>query len=190
MVFGKAIINAQVYLLQYISPRSKILVAGGGTGWILEELTRVYPSGLKITYVEISAKMMEISAKRKLGKNEVTFINSAVEGIDFPSDFDVILTPFLFDNFSHSTAQNVFTHLNAALNYNGLWLYADFETTGKWWQKTLLKTMLLFFKLLCDIEARQLADVKTLFKSANYTAINSETFFGGFVRATAYTRPS
>ena len=189
VVFGKAIVNAQVYLLQYIQSASKILIVGGGTGWILETLTTLHPTKLKITYIEASSKMMAISAKRNIGANDVTFINSDVENIVLPSDFDVVITPFLFDNFSQPTAQKVFNHLNFGLKPDGLWLYVDFEPSGKLWQKLLLKTMHMFFRILCGIEASQLPDVKRLFKEQHYKVIHSKAFFGNFIKSVVYNRP-
>jgi ubiquinone/menaquinone biosynthesis C-methylase UbiE len=188
LVFGKAIINAQVYLLQHIPVRSNILIVGGGTGWILDELTKLYPAGLTITYVEVSAKMMAISTKRKVGANDVTFINSAIENVILQPDFDVVITPFVFDNFSETTAQKEFDHLTSALKPDGLWLYADFERTGKFWQKILLKIMHTFFKMLCDIEATRLPHVKHLFAEQCYKSVNSKTFLSDFIRATVYSR--
>ncbi len=38
LVYGKALVKAQVYLLQYIPADSNILIVGGGTGWILMNL--------------------------------------------------------------------------------------------------------------------------------------------------------
>jgi hypothetical protein len=43
LVYGKAIVNTQLYLLGYIQPNSNILIVGGGTGWILDEITRLHP---------------------------------------------------------------------------------------------------------------------------------------------------
>lgn len=188
LVFGRAIINAQVYLLQHIPSKSNILIAGGGTGWILDEITKLHPAGLTITYVEVSAKMMALSTKRNLGANHVKFISSAIENVYLQRDFDVVITPFLFDNFSQTTAQKVFDHLNSALKQDGLWLYADFEPTGKLWQKMLLKTMHTFFKILCGVEASRLPDVNSLFTAHDYTTVNSKTFFGDFIKAAVYRR--
>lgn len=188
LVFGNAIIQSQVYLLHHLPPASNILIIGGGTGWILDEITRLYPAGLTITYVEISAKMMAISSKRNVGANDVTFINSAIENLALQPDFDVIITQFLFDNFTQQTAQKVFNHLHSSLKPEGLWLYADFEPTGKLWQKMLLKTMHTFFKILCGIEATRLPDVKQLFAKQCYKPVNSRAFFGDFIKATVYRR--
>jgi ubiquinone/menaquinone biosynthesis C-methylase UbiE len=188
-VFGKAIINAQRYLLQHIPSNSNILIVGGGTGWVIDELTRLHASGLEITYVEISAKMMALSRKRNSGSNAVVFINSPIQDIQLREELDVVITPFLFDNFTQQTAQKVFSHLNAALKPGGLWLYADFELNGKWWQKSLLKTMHTFFKILCGVEASQLPDIKGLFAEQHYKASYSKAFYGDFIRATVYTKP-
>ena len=188
LVFGRAIVNAQVYLLQFIPAQSNILIVGGGTGWILDELTKLQPSGLNITYVEVSVKMMELSSKRNLGGNQVTFINTSVEEVVLLSDFDVVITPFLFDNFSQQTAKNVFSHLNFALKYSGLWLYADFEPTGKLWQKILLKTMHIFFRILCSVATDRLPDVQQLFHDQLYTPTHSKQFFGHFIKAAVYRR--
>ena len=58
--------------------------------------------------------------------------------------FDVVITPFLFDNFTEQTTQKVFSHINQLLKRNGTWLNVDFQLTGKWWQNILLKSMFLF----------------------------------------------
>jgi ubiquinone/menaquinone biosynthesis C-methylase UbiE len=188
LVYGRALINAQVYLLNFVPANSTILIAGGGTGWILDELTNIYPAGLKITYVEISANMTALSQKRQTGQNEVTFINNAVENVELQPDFDVIITPFLFDNFVNETVDSVFNHLHNLLKTKGLWLNADFQLTGRWWQNILLKSMFIFFRLLCGIEASRLPAIEKHFDAAGYSVIEDKTFFGDFIVARAYTK--
>jgi ubiquinone/menaquinone biosynthesis C-methylase UbiE len=186
MVYGRALINAQVYLLQYVPAGASVLIAGGGTGWILEELTKIHPSGLQITYVEIAADMMALSKKRNVGSNKVIFINDAVENVNPGTKFDVVITPFLFDNFTEETTQRVFNHLHDLLKPDGLWLNADFQLTGKWWQNVLLKLMFLFFKMLCNIEASKLPDVDRQFELHGYKATDERTFFGDFIVSRVY----
>ena len=188
LVFGWALINAQVYLLKYIPPNTHILIAGGGTGWILEEITRIHPAGLHITYVEISAKMLARSKKRNYAENSVNFINQPVERIDTNHQFDIILTAFLFDNFSAKTTQKVFGHLTPLLKKEGLWLNTDFQLTGKWWQNVLTRSMLLFFKVLCKIESRVLPDIEKSFEINGYKATHHKTFFNGFISSNVYQR--
>ncbi len=188
MIYGQAIINSQVYLLKYIPAGSDILIVGGGTGWILEEIANIHSSGLKITYVEISAKMMVLSRKRKTAGNQVIYINEAVENLKDQAHYDVVITPFLFDNFTEQTLQKVFAHIHSLLKPKGVWLNTDFRPTGKWWQKILLKSMILFFRMICQIEVSRLPDVEKYFEQYGYRIIDQKSFFGEFILSTAYSK--
>jgi ubiquinone/menaquinone biosynthesis C-methylase UbiE len=114
VVFGQALISSQVYLLPFIPPNASVLIVGGGTGWILEEIAKTYPSGLSITYVEISAKMNALAQKRNTANNQVIFVNKPIEAVADSDSYDVIITSFLFDNFSETTLATVFAHLHNA----------------------------------------------------------------------------
>ncbi|MDP9077938.1 MAG: methyltransferase domain-containing protein [Bacteroidota bacterium] len=185
LVYGRALINAQVYLLQFVPANASVLIVGGGTGWILDELTKIHPSGLQITYVEVAADMMALSKKRNIGANEVFFINDAVENID-SRDFAVVITPFLFDNFTEETTTKVFTHIHKSLKANGIWLITDFQLTGKWWQNVLLRSMFLFFRTICGIESSSLPDVEKQFELHGYKIIEEHTFYGDFIKSSVY----
>jgi ubiquinone/menaquinone biosynthesis C-methylase UbiE len=188
LVYGKALVNAQVWLLHFVPKNTNVLIVGGGTGWILEELTRLQPSGLNITYVEVSANMIALSEKRITGNNQVFFINNAIENVVLPSDFDVIITPFLFDNFTEQTLDRVFNHIHKLLKPKGLWLNCDFQLTGKWWQNVLLKSMFVFFRVICSIEASKLPQIEKHFTESGVTVIDQKLFFGAFVRSAVYTK--
>lgn len=186
MVYGRALVNAQLYLLQFVKAGQRVLIAGGGTGWILEELCKLYPSGLEIVYVEISANMIALSRKRDVRNNQVDFINAPVEEVKFDKLFDTIITPFLFDNFTQANAQAIFNHVGSLLKLDGTWLNCDFRLTGKWWQRFLLKSMLVFFRMICHIEAKALPDIDGLFKKGGYEVVEERSFFGEFVIARLY----
>lgn len=186
LVYGHALINAQLYLLGFVEPGSRVLIVGGGTGWVLEELTKIHPAGLHITYVEIAAAMMDLSKKRDTGRNDIVYIQNAIEQVNLTPGFDVVITPFLFDNFTEQTLHTVFTHIHALLRQQGLWLNADFQLTGKWWQRFLLKSMFIFFRLICGIEAGKLPEIKTRFTTNNYAMVDEKTFFNDFIVASVY----
>jgi ubiquinone/menaquinone biosynthesis C-methylase UbiE len=188
VVYGKALVNAQLHILPYVPENSNVLIVGGGSGWILEELTRIQPSGLSITYVEISAKMMALSQKRNLDNNTVIYLNSAVQDTTLSTDFDVIITAFLFDNFKPDTLKSVFDHLQQSLKAGGLWLNTDFQLTGKWWQNALLKSMLLFFRVLCNVEATTLPDIDGQFRLNGYEVVTAKNFFGDFISSKVYRK--
>jgi ubiquinone/menaquinone biosynthesis C-methylase UbiE len=188
IVYGQALITSQVYLLQFIPANSSILIAGGGTGWILEEIAKMHPSGLVITYVEISAKMTALAQQRNYGANRVTFINKPIEEVEDTILYDVVITPFLFDNFTEETLDGVFVHLHQRLKPDGIWLCTDFQLTGKLWQRALLKSMYLFFKILCNIDTTSIPDIEGCFAKYGYKKITAKTFFGEFIISTEYEK--
>jgi ubiquinone/menaquinone biosynthesis C-methylase UbiE len=190
-VFFKSQVNAQINQLQYIQAHSNILIVGGGTGWILEELARVHASGLKIVYVEISTKMIALSQKRNYKDNQVEFVNFGIEDFKTNVLFDVILTPFLFDNFIEQRAAKVFWQLNEYLKKEGLWLLVDFslnKTNGNWWKWVILKSMYSFFKLLGIVEANKLIDMNPYFLKAHYQIIEERLYYGSFIKATIFKK--
>lgn len=189
MVFFKAQVNAQINQLKYIPENSTVLIVGGGTGWILEELAKVHPAGLHIVYVEISAKMIALSKARNSGANAVEFVNMGIEDFSSSIRFNVISTPFLFDNFSEQRALGVFEKLDALLKDKGHWLFVDFSLNGekgKWWKSRFLKVMYAFFKLIRIVEASELIDMEPYFKTANYRLISNSLYYGGFISGLVY----
>lgn len=188
VVYGKALVEAQVHLLPLIPPNSSILIVGGGTGWILEQITNTHSTGLSITYVEVADKMMALSRSRNVKNNKVTYITQPIENVTGLTNFDVIITPFLFDNFSPATFTRVFAQLHGLLKPGGIWLNTDFQLTGKWWQKVLLKSMLGFFRLLAGIESKRLPDIETEFVIRDYHLLDSKSFFGEFIKTAAYRK--
>jgi len=191
LVFGKAQVNAQINQLKYIPENSSILLIGGGTGWILEEISKLHASGLKITYVEISAKMIVLSKARNIRNNSVDFVNIAIENFTTDLSFDVILTPFLFDNFRKPRAISVFNKLEAMLNEQGFWFLVDFSLNvknGRWWKWVMLKSMYLFFKLIRIVEAGKLIDMSTYFLKDNYQILDEQFYYGSFIKASIFRK--
>ncbi|MBW8682726.1 class I SAM-dependent methyltransferase [Chitinophaga rhizophila] len=194
VVFGSSQRDAQVALLSYIPADSRILIAGGGTGWILEKIAAHAAPGLHIWYVEISAKMLEQAKKKHYQPNNVTFIHQAIE--DFRpaeagvSQFDVIITPFLFDNFSAARITPVFMQLHHMLAPGGRWLFTDFhyQQHTPFWQQVLLNTMYTFFRIICKVEAGALENVAPLFQSNGYSLTTECFYFGKFIRSAVYSK--
>src|ERR1700754_552137 len=188
LVYGRALIKSQLYLIQHIKPGSRILIAGGGTGWILDEITKLHPSGLPITYVEVAANMIALSQKRNTGATQMVYINNAIENVPLDYDFDTVPTPFLFDNFTEQTLKTVVNRIHTLLKPGGLWLNADIQLTGKWWQQFLLKSMFVFFRIVCGIEASKLPPIEIRFTQNGYKLVGQETFFNEFILAKIYSK--
>lgn len=190
IVFGRQIVKAQVCLVKYIRPQSTILIVGGGTGWILEELAKQFSTGLIIDYVESSAQMTALSEKRNYKDNTVNFLNLPVENFVYTHSYDVIITPFVFDNFKPDKASVVFDKLNSILKSKGLWLYADFvysENEGALWQKLLLKIMYLFFRITTSIEAGDIENMDPFFDN-KYQKVFEGWFYTRFIRSDVYQK--
>lgn len=190
LVFGNSISRAVLFLINAIPANSSVLIIGGGTGQILEEISKKYRSGIQITYVDISEKMISISKKRSTGNNLVVFINQSISDVTFYQQFDVVITPFFFDNFSSDTTKVFFDKIDSLLKPSGVWLFADFQLSEKnnLWQKLLLNLMYFFFRCLCRIEASHLPDTASLFKAHKYQPVSKQTFYGKFIYSSIYLK--
>lgn len=191
LIFFKAQLNAQINQLKYIKKNNSILIVGGGTGWILEKITEIFDEGLHIVYVEISEKMIALSKKRNIKNNKVDFVHVAIEDFQSTLSFDVILTPFLFDNFSQQRAVLIFDKLNSFLRISGLWFLVDFtlnKGNGKWWKFILLKAMYIFFKILKIVEASDLVDIQPYFLLKGYVKIDERYYYGNFIKAIVFEK--
>jgi ubiquinone/menaquinone biosynthesis C-methylase UbiE len=192
IVFFKSQVNAQIVQLKYIAAGSRILIAGGGTGWILEELSKVHKEGLSISFVEISENMLAKARERDFGNNKVEFIHSGIETYRSEDRFDVVQTAFLFDNFSHARIKQVFGKLDDLLKPGGLWLFSDFryqKENSTLWQAMILKIMYLFFRTLSNVEAASLSDMIPYFQAKSYELIAQEHFYRNFIQSIVFQKP-
>ena len=189
LVFGDAVLRAHRFLANAIPGGSSVLIIGGGTGFILEEISKKHLNGLDITYVDISRKMIALSEKRNSGNNKVEFINKSIAEVKFDKQFDAVITPFFLDNFSNKTLGIIHNKINLSLRHGGVWLFADFQQKeNKLWQQILLKFMYVFFRLSCNIEATHLEDFDALFKVSNYQISSWKTFYRNFIYSTVYIK--
>ncbi|GGB91275.1 class I SAM-dependent methyltransferase [Dyadobacter sediminis] len=191
LVFRKSIVRSQQVLLPHVKTPSRILIVGGGTGWILEELSRIHPRGLSITYVEISRNMIALAEKRNWQQNRVSFVHTAIEDYDTEIKFDVIMTPFLFDNFRTERAETVFRLLDKLVLPGGLWLFTDFHVEKNArgiWQLVLLKIMYWFFRKIAHVEAGELPNLDAQFLAARYACIYKSFHFSRFIQSLVFRK--
>ncbi|WP_295767637.1 class I SAM-dependent methyltransferase [uncultured Mucilaginibacter sp.] len=188
LVFGQAQIRAQEYFLSQISSDAHILIIGGGTGQILESLTKVHPSGLSIAYVEISPKMMALSRKRNTGKNIVEYYTEDISQISFNQKFEVIITAFVFDNFTDENVAKLLPQVSRWCKPHCIWLDTDFQLTGARWQKLMLYSMYTFFRTIGAVNVNQLPDVQNVFDVCNYQLTDEKEFYGRFIYSRVYKR--
>ncbi|WGQ11640.1 class I SAM-dependent methyltransferase [Pedobacter gandavensis] len=203
LVFFKSQVNAQIDQLHYLPEKGRVLIVGGGTGWILEAIAKVVPEGLHLVYVEISAKMMALSKERAVAGNTVDFVNLGIEDFYTDQPFDVICTPFLFDNFSEESAVMVFHHLDSMLRKGGLWFHTDFDLVvnkggnddrkpdvGDWWKTVFLALMYRFFKLIAQVEASKLINMRPYFEAADYQVLEQKHYYRKFIQSLVLEKSS
>ncbi|MBG6236084.1 ubiquinone/menaquinone biosynthesis C-methylase UbiE [Pedobacter sp. CAN_A7] len=192
LVFFKAQTRAQKVQLPFIQAGANILIVGGGTGWILAAIAEIHPKGLNITFIDISANMINLAKKVNAGENKVLFIQGAIEELYIEHPFDVVITAFLFDNFAETRATLVFHKLHQWLKDDGLWFFADFSPLkGKAWHSILLKLMYAFFNRIAQVEAHSLFNTNLLFQQHAYRNILHNQYYGNFIESIVYkkTRP-
>lgn len=189
IVFGSTIRSVNEFIAEACPPESNILIAGGGSGLILELICSRLPSGLEISYIDSSAKMIALAEQRPIGMNRVKFYCKPILEFKEAATFDVVITPFLFDNFSEKQALEVFFKLNKLLRKGGLWLYADFrEDNYSWWQYLLVKIMYVFFRVVCNVEAKNLPPISRLFSNYHYKLTSQKWYYNRFITSKIYSK--
>jgi len=183
LVFGKRIVEAQEYFLTEIKEGDRILILGGGTGWILKSIFKI--TGLvEVWYIDSSPKMIEKSATRNVAPPKVHFICGTLD--DIPSDmkFNVIITNFFLDMFSEASLLPLIDSISRKLQLDGRWLCTDFIKNEKWWQRVLLSIMYRFFKFTTDLKNDQLPDWENQLRKHGMITLSEKTFLKGFMKAT------
>ncbi|WP_207432631.1 class I SAM-dependent methyltransferase [Sabulibacter ruber] len=194
-VYGQAQLKAQAHFLPLVPAQSRVLILGGGSGWILPQLLQK-SAPAQVLYLEASAKMVHL-AKRRLGQspsNTNVEFRVGTEADLLPQEkFHVVITPFVLDLFSQDQAQNMMQRLSQALLPSSLWLHTDFylsaSPTQRLWQKPLLWSMYKFFGLVSGISGKSLPPFELLFTSLGFQTKQEAFFFRGFIRAQVLQRP-
>lgn len=186
LVYGKSIVQAQLYFLDRVPPKARVLIVGGGTGWLLKALLLKCPD-CTVWYVEASEQMQIATQRNVAGLAErVHFIHGTEQAIPAGLQVDVVITHFYLDLFAENSLPDIVEHLLSFLRSRGLWLVADFVYRGRWWQALLLRTMFFFFRITSGIESKQLADWHTVLLNGGLQENGSEFFFKGFIRSAIY----
>ncbi|OKL39828.1 class I SAM-dependent methyltransferase [Pontibacter flavimaris] len=195
LVYGHTLQQAQLALLPFVPRQARVLVIGGGTGWLLEQLLQT-GKRLDILYLDAAPAMLQ-RARQKYEKYRnphtchVTFRLGTEQSILPQEQFDVLITPFLLDLFPPQRLHQLMYKLASALAPGGQWLFADFwpvQQPPPWWQRLLIKGMYTFFGLMSDVQARQLPDYRAHFTALGLEQKYSQTFYGGMVQTKAFGR--
>jgi tRNA (cmo5U34)-methyltransferase len=183
-VFGKSITDTQTCFLETIPPHARVLILGGGTGWLLKKL-EACNSSCVIWYVENSFGMMKKARLHRV-KNLVHFIEGTEEAIPIDLKFDVVITNFYLDLFADETLKCVIDRINTHVTPSSTWLVSEFIKGSTWWHHWMLKVMYLFFRNVCDIEANQLPEWQKQLGNQGWEVVSSKPFYHGFIHSTVW----
>jgi len=161
LIFSDSIKKAQLEFLDQIKPKSKVLILGGGTGWIIQELMAI-EKDVEVFYVEKSSKMLEIARSRLNSEDlqKTHFIYNSIEDWNTEINFDIVICNFFLDVFSEvKLQQKIIPKLKYLLKSGGKLLVADFQNKKNLlWQKLLLWMMHVFFGKVSKLESKQLTN--------------------------------
>ncbi|RYF59685.1 MAG: methyltransferase domain-containing protein [Cytophagaceae bacterium] len=191
LVFGHKLQQAQVVFLDQIPVGASVLLVGGGTGWLLEQLL-MHGTTKRIVYLETSSSMVARASRRMIRKSLLGTVDFRVgdQTALLPGEsFDVIITPFVLDLFAETTLKSqIIPPLLNVLKPAGLWLVTDFVQPPTWWQKVLLWVMIRFFRLTASIEANRLVNWQQGLLEANLFLKERKAQVGGMVSAEVWIR--
>ena len=186
-VFGDSIRASQAYFLKEIRQGSKVLILGGGTGNILQDLDQLARK-MQVTYLESSGEMLRLSREKLPFKFlSVRFIQGTEKNIP-PGEFDVVITAFFLDVFDESKLPEIMETLYDHLANGGIWLQTDFTRTRVPWQRLLVKGMYLFFRVFTNLPGKKLLDFSSRFSQFNLKMKAYHHFFSNMIMTVVYEK--
>ena len=193
LVFGNSLYNSQITFLNAIPENSRVLIIGGGSGWIIEPVLLAAKQAT-LLYLEASAKMLAL-AEHKIAHHplaaQVEWRLGTEENIKPAEKFDVIITNFFLDLFSEPELRNLTSLLNNALQKDGLWLAVDFVKPSGSFLKRLgarlfIRSMYIFFRLTCHISGKTLPDWENQLRRHALKEVKSAYFYGGLIKSSVW----
>jgi len=184
LVFGNTLLQAQLHYLGRIPGNGNVLILGGGSGELLEQLLRIKPTG-RVCYIDSSASMISLSRARVDSNVQIDFIHGTEDSIPTDQQFDVIITNFYLDLFNDASLHRVIAKCKQHLKSSGLWLASDFVKPKRLADRILLKAMYLFFRVTTSIEAEDLPHWSEAL-GKEFSERESTYFRKGFVKSSIF----
>ena len=188
LIFGGALRRAQRATLAAglpPGPAPRILVLGGGAGWVLSEIWRQRPQA-QVVYLEVSAAMLA-RTRARLRRYPAPFgaaveLRQGTEASLRPGEqFDAIVTFFVLDCFAADALPGALARLHAARHPGAAWLVTDFRPAQRGWRRGLLGLMYWFFGLTVGLRVRRMPPWPAELAALGLTARWEQRFFGSAI---------
>lgn len=177
--------RSQRHFLKRLPPARSVLVLGGGSGWILEDIARdIRPT--TICYVEASAWMLQKARGRQVA-SQVTYIHGTENEVPAYHQFDLVITNFFLDMFDENGVRCMAERVHDHLATNGIWMVTDF-TCRNTFHRALLFIMYRFFSITTGLQQRSLPAWYNIVSGSGFRCTGEALFFAGFIRACIFKR--
>jgi tRNA (cmo5U34)-methyltransferase len=180
IVIGSGIRKSQLHFLNHLTTKNKLLILGGGTGWILPFILETNPT-LQIDYIDTSPKMIEL-ARGRVKDSSVRFIVGTEENIP-DIEYDCVITNFYLDLFDDTKLQSVILCIKNSLGSGGTWIATDF-VNEKMWHVGVLTIMYRFFQLTTGLKTLNLPLWEQGLRMAGGTQLEMKKYSRGFIKST------
>lgn len=180
-VFGKHIRRSQEYFLKTISKHKRVLILGGGSGWILDSINALHFKG-EMWFVEASSEMIRYASRRQV-RYQIHFVHGTEENLPQGILFDAVITNFYLDLFPDARLSSILKMITARIVPGAVWIATDFVRTNSIWHRLLLRTMYYFFRITSGIESRHLPHWQDALVKQGLTKTSEAQFYNGFIRS-------
>jgi len=183
IAIGRGICRSQLPFLNYLAKRHKLLILGGGTGWILPYIRIANPL-LQIDYVDISGRMIEKAKRRVWEDIWVKFVIGTEENIP-DTGYDCVITNFYLDLFDERNLENVIEHIKNSLQADALWIVTDFVCEKKWHER-ILSIMYRFFRLVTGMLTVKLPEWEHKLRMSGGIQLEMKKYSQGFIKSVVF----
>ncbi len=189
VVYGGALHRSQLHFLSQLPKDQRILIIGGGTGRLIKPVLEIC-SPKEVIYVEKSGKMIDLSRKRlkSLQNHPVRFIHGTQDDLPEAQRFDVVITPFFFDQFTYYRLARIFIQLNRHCEPGAYWVWSDFVSPKKAYHRFLMQLMIWFFKASTNLDTDRVYDIYPVFAGRKWKCLDKAPYFDGFMETALFQK--
>lgn len=180
LVFGQSIFWAAASHLNLITENCRVLVLGGGTGYILPHIR-----AKQIDYVELSSKMLAL-AKERVCPSPITFYCQSFETFESTHSYDIVVCEFFLDLFDQHSLGMTLLKIKELLSPGGNLIVTDFEKGNRFWKISLSALMHLFFRLTANLQSRSLSSIHEVILKNGFICHKETLVFYDFIFSRAY----